>query len=184
MNYKTKIIEVINAAHATLDELTTQEQKLNEEFRTERISGVVYRERNGELCRQRDAARLEAIAAIGKVQADHAAAVTRWNRVDGSMLHDDAKLLELPMQLEPEQFSAIVEKHKNNPLMVKLMKQYADKNEGVYADFLPAAETRLSEFGDFCNIARTAATDPSSFHAALLADGKGIPDSCGIEYES
>ena len=95
------------------------------------------------------------------------------------MLHEDAQLLQLKsLDLTPRQFSALVEKHKDNPLMTSLLKGYADTREGLYADYLPGPEEKVNEFNGYADAANNALRSPASMQAALFADGRYTPAAC------
>lgn len=79
-----------------------------------------------------------AIGAITEAKDKAIEAARRWGALDGSKIDDgDMKLLKF--DLSPEQFEAMVERHKKNGTMCFILAQYAEKHN--------RQETKPGEFG-------------------------------------
>lgn len=78
------------------------------------------------------------ISAITEAKDKAVEATYRWGALDGSKIDDgDMKLLKF--DLSPEQFEALVNKHKRNGTMCFILAQYAEKHN--------RQETKPGEFG-------------------------------------
>ena len=98
--------------------------------------------------------------------------------ISGAMLQDDAKLLQMDLNMTPHQFEVLVEKHQGNPLMTQLLREYSNKHEGLYANFAPTGEDKISAFNDFVGRALNAVREPELLASAMFLDGHGVPQIC------
>lgn len=103
--------------------------------------------------------------------------VEQGNQVDSSMLHDDAKLLQLDVDFTQYQFDNLVEKHKDNPLMLQLLQEYSAKHDGKYG-LVPSGASKINAFDGFVGAALNAIRTPDSLQRAFFQDGKYTPQIC------
>ena len=178
MKYTEKVMDIVKRTVASMEQITGQLQELETEYKAERISGVEYQEKRAELQKQRDMARLDATQKLQDIGKAYRAAVEQGTEIDGTMLHEDAKLLQLDMKMTAHQFETLVEKHKDNPLMAQLLQEYSNKHEGLYAGWLPTIEGKINAFESFIGSAANAMRTPDSMQAAFFMDGKYIPEIC------
>lgn len=128
--------------------------------------------------RQYEQVRLNALEVIEHCRSAYKTTVEKGTELDGSMLTDDAKILSSGIVLSDHQFSALVEKHRDNPLMSGLLKQYQNKHPGLYADFVPSADAKISEFNGFCDTAHSVLNNQNGVQAAFFESGRCTPAIC------
>lgn len=184
MNYGKKVMEIVEAHVANMEDLDTQGRKLEQQFRAELITGKVYNERLKEIEDKRAAALTDAQQKIQELHQQHDAAVDAWNALDGSKLHPDAELLKLDLPMSQMQYQQLASKHKDNSLMLSLLAQYADRHpdEPLFADRPVDATARKSEFADFCERASGCIRNHDTLSAALFLSGNSVPKSVYYEY--
>lgn len=182
MNYGKKVMETVEAHVANMENLDTQGRKLEQQFRAELITGKVYNERLKEIEDKRAAALTDAQQKIRELHQQHDAAVDAWNAPSGEKIHEDARLLQMGIELDEVQFQQLCDRHSDNSVMLRLLTQYADKHEGLYA-FRPAdAKSRKSAFSDFCERASGCIRNHDTLSAALFLSGNSVPQSVYCEY--
>ena len=120
--------------------------------------------------------RAKAWESLAAINQEYRETVEKSSEVDASMLHEDAKILEIPgIELTERQFTALVEKHKENPLMMQALTGYQKSHPGLYADHLPSPENRIADFSEYVDAAVRTVNDPGSMQAAFFLDGHYVP---------
>lgn len=178
MKYTDRIMNIVKDALSRMGQITGQIKELDRRFKAEEISGVDYHAQKAELEKQLAANRLDAAQKLQETGKAYREAVEQGAEIDSIMLHDDAKLLQLDMKMTAHQFEALVEKHKDNPLMAQLLQEYSDKHEGLYAGFLPTVQAKINAFDSFVGSAQNTLRTPDSLSAAMFQDGKYTPQFC------
>lgn len=179
MKFTDKVMHVVKDALSQQERLNSQITELEAQYlQHEAISGQEFRERADELKKQQAAIIPNANLQLQEISRAYGAAVEKSMEIDGSMLHEDAQLLQLDLKMTPRQFEALVEKHKGNPLMVQLLQEYSNKHEGLYAGWLPTADTKILAFGNFITAAENSVRYPHGLQAAMLLEGKLTPQIC------
>ena len=178
MKYTDRIMTVVNGAMSQCEQIVNQMADLDARLKAERITAAVYREEKVILENQLEAVRMDAAQKLQETGNAYRKFVEQGNQIDSSKLHDDAKLLQMDMKMTPYQFEALVEKHKENPLMAQLLQEYSNKHEGLYAGFIPTPEARISAFDAFVGYARDTIRNPNSIKAGLFLDGRCTPLHC------
>ena len=181
MKYTEKIKALVKQAQDTKHDFQAQAGKIRKEYDQERITGKVCAERLDELRQKASAADREAFEAIDSTRKAYAEAVKAANLVNGSMLDPDAELLKLPIDLTSDQFAALVDKHRSNPLMCELLRDYQSKRTGKYDFYLPTPEQKIKDFSKFCETANTVVRDPDSIQAAFFERGDYTPQAATEE---
>ena len=171
-------MNIVKDALSRMEQITVQIKELDRRFKAEEISGVDYQAQKAELEKQLNTARYEANQKLQETGKAYREAVEQGAEIDSTMLHDDAKLLQLDMKMTAHQFEVLVEKHKGNPLMAQLLQEYSNKHEGPFAGFLPTVEAKISAFDSFVGSAQNTLRTPDSLSAAMFQDGKHIPQFC------
>ena len=170
-----------DAGQCIEEELECTEKNLTELKEQIKETEVLLEERRKEmeeLEKQLNTARYEANQQLQDTGKAYREAVEKGAEIDSTMLHDDAKLLQLDMKMTAHQFEALVEKHKDNPLMAQLLQEYSDKHEGLYTGYLPTAEAKINAFDSFVAAAQNTLRTPDSLSAAMFQEGKYIPVVC------
>lgn len=178
MKYTERVMHIVKTELSKMEQITGQIKELNRRFKAEEISGVDYQAQKAELEKQLEANRLDAAQKLQETGKAYREAVEQGAEIDSTMLHDDAKLLQLDMKMTTHQFEALVEKHKDNPLMAQLLQEYSDKHEGLYAGYLPTVEAKINAFDSFVGSALSTLRIPDSLSAAMFQDGKYTPQFC------
>lgn len=178
MKYTDRVMNIVKDALSRMEQITVRIKELDRRFKAEEISGVDYQAQKAELEKQLEANRLDAAQKLQEIGKAYREAVEQGAEIDSTMLHDDAKLLQLDMKMTAHQFEALVEKHKNNPLMAQLLQEYSDKHEGLYAGYLPTVEAKINAFDGFVGSAMSTLRTPDSLSAAMFQDGKYTPQFC------
>lgn len=178
MKYTEKVMNIVKGALSKMEQITGQIEELDRRFKAEEISGMDYRAQKVELEKQLNAARIEANQQLQDTGKAYREAVEQGAEIDSTMLHDDAKLLQLDMKMTAHQFEALAEKHKDNPLMAQLLQEYSDKHEGLYADVMPTVEAKINAFDSFVGSALNALRTPDSISAAMFQDDMYTPQFC------
>ena len=184
MNYGNAVKGVVENHIKNMDALDNEARKIEEQLEQERITGRVAAEKRQELESKRAAAIAAAQGEINRLHQEHDAAVDAWNALDGGKLHPDAELLKLDLPMNQMQYQQLVDKHKNNSLMLQLLAAYADRHqdEPLFADRPADEKARKAEFSDFCERAVGCIRNHNSIAAAMFLDGKYIPQSVLYEY--
>lgn len=179
MKFTEKVMHIVTGALQQKERLNSQKEALEVQYlQHEAISGQEFKKRTQKLQEQLTDVYANVTQQLQVISSEYGAVVEKSIELDGSMLHEDAKLLQLDLKMTPHQFEALAEKHKENPLMVQLLQEYSDKHEGLYAGWLPTADAKIRAFGDFVTIAGNAIKMPQSLQAAMLFEGKLTPQIC------
>lgn len=178
MKYTDRVMNIVKDALSRMEQITVRIKELDRRFKAEEISGVDYQAQKAELEKQLEANRLDAAQKLQETGKAYREAVEQGAEIDSTMLHDDAKLLQLDMKMTAHQFEALVEKHKDNPLMAQLLQEYSDKHEGLYAGYLPTVEAKINAFDSFVGSAQNTLRTPDSISAAMFQEGKYTPQFC------
>ena len=178
MKYTEKVMNIVKDALSRMEQITGQIKELDRRYKAEEITGMDYQAKKAELEKQLEANRLDAAQKLQETGKVYREAVERGDQIDSTMLHDDAKLLQLDMKMTAYQFEALVEKHKANPLMCQLLVDYSNKHEGLYTGFIPTAANKTAAFDSFVGSAMNTLRTPDSLSAAMFQDGKYTPQFC------
>ncbi len=178
MKYTEKVMNIVKGALSRMEQITGQIEELSRRFKAKDISGMDYQTQKAELEKQLNTARYEANQKLQETGKAYREAVEQGAEIDSTMLHDDSKLLQLDMKMTAHQFEALVEKHKDNPLMAQLLQEYSDKHEGLYAGYLPTVGAKINAFDSFVGSAQNTLRTPDSISAAMFQEGKYTPQLC------
>lgn len=178
MKYTARIMNIVNDALSKMEQITGQVEELTSRYKAEQIAGADYQAQKAEMEKQRETVRMEASQKLQEIGKKYGLAVEKGSEIDGTMLHDDAKLLQLDMKMTAHQFEVLVDKHKDNPLMAQLLQEYSDKHEGLYAGYIPSVAGKTGAFNSFVGAAMDTIRTPDSLSAAMFQDGKRTPQIC------
>ena len=184
MNYGNAVKGVVENHIKSMDALDSEARKIEEQLKQERITGRTAAEKRQELEGKRAAALTDAQQKIRELHQQHDAAVDAWNALDGGKLHPDAELLKLDLPMNQTQYQQLVDKHKDNSLMLSLLSAYADRHqdEPLFADRPADEKARKAAFADYCERAIGTCRTHNTLQAAMFLDGKYIPPSVLYEY--
>lgn len=181
--YGKKVHDIVSAALEVIDGADAERKKLDQKMKDGCISQKFYGETAAEIQQRKDSAICDANVAIEEIRQQHEKAVNAWNVLDGSKIdHDDAELLRLCDRMNPQQFQALCDKHRENATMLGLLADFADRHSGLglTANRPIDAKTRLSNFNAFAATASRAVKDSNTLQAALFLDGRA--DAPGVNY--
>lgn len=176
MKYTDRVMNSVNSMMEQFEGISAEEKRLKEQYAREEIAGKVFNEKTAELRARREEVRGTILKQIEKARADYQGTVERNGEISASMLHDDAKLLQMEgLNLTKRQFTALVQRHQDNPLMAQLLRNYQQKHEGLYSDYVPDTEQKIKDFDDFASAARATVRDPDTMQAAFFLSGRYTP---------
>lgn len=184
MNYGNEVKAVVENHVTNMEGLDSEARKIEEQLKQERITGRTAAEKRQELEGKRAAALTDAQQKIRELHQQHDAAVDRWNALDGGKLHPDAELLKLDLPMNHTQYQQLVDKHKDNSLMLSLLAAYADRHqeEPLFADRPADEKARKAAFADYCERAVGTCREHNSLQAAFFLDGKYLNPAVMYEY--
>ena len=120
---KAAVSSYVSAAVRADSEIKEARVKLSDEYAAETIETI-----NNRLTEKLNSARSEIAAAKAKAISD----IEEWGKMDGSQLTKDAALLQY--DIEPSDFNTLVQRHKDNATMQKLLLKYGQqKNDAQRA---------------------------------------------------
>lgn len=178
MKYTDRVMNIVKDTLSRMEQITGQIKELDRRFKAEEIPGADYQAQKAELEKQREAVRLDASQKLQETGRAYSLVVEKGSEIDSTMLHDDAKLLQLDMKITAHQFEALVDKHKDNPLMAQLLQEYSNKHEGLYTGYIPSAAGKTGAFNSFVGAAMDTIRTPDRLSAAMFLDGKRTPQIC------
>lgn len=178
MKYTEKVMGIVKDSLALIEQVKTEREDLKFRHENGEFTDKWFAVKNRELDSKEEELRLEASRLLQEAGKAYCAMVEKTTEIDGAMLHDDAKLLQMDLKMTPHQFEVLVEKHRENPLMSQLLREYSNKHEGLYASFAPTAADKIGAFNDFVGKAMDTVRTPDTMTAALFQDGKCIPQIC------
>ena len=178
MKYTEKVMGIVKDSLALIEQVKTEREDLKFRHENGEFTDKWFYVKNRELDSKAEELRLEASRLLQEAGKAYCAMVEKTTEIDGTMLHDDAKLLQMDLKMTPHQFEVLVEKHRENPLMSQLLREYSNKHEGLYANFAPTAADKIGAFNDFVGKAMDTVRTPDTMTAALFQDGKCIPQVC------
>jgi len=178
MQYTQKVMNIVKETLSKVEQIGGELQELTARYKAEEISGQDYRAQKAELEQRISAVRVDAMKVLQDIGTSYRARVEKSAEINGSMLHEDAKLLQLDMKMSARQFESLVEKHKDNPLMAQLLQQYSNKHDGLYAGFIPTADAKVTAFEHFIGNAQNTIRTPDGLPAAMFQEGRYTPIHC------
>ena len=154
MKFTEKVSNLVNltlSSYSSINEKKAEAEKL---YEMSSITGDVYAKKMQALRQSHDEIYHDALRQIETAKTAYVNSVMQGTELSGDMIGSDAALLTTPgLTLTPYQFSALVDKHLENPAMTQLLKDYSNRHEGMYADFIPGADEKISGFCGFCDAA-------------------------------
>lgn len=182
MNYGSAVKGVVENHIKNMGALDNEARKIEEQLKQERITGRTAAEKRQELESKRAASLTDAQQKIRELHQQYDEAVDRWDMPEGSKLTDDAKLLAVDFPMNEAQFQMFCDKYRDNSVMLRLLSQYADKHEGLYAFRPENATVRKAAFADYCEMASGCIRTHNTLQAAMFLDGKYINPAVMYEY--
>ena len=178
MNYVKDVMDTVESALQEYKKIDAEQKRAKKKLDAEELGSKGYADLTESLNIARRDVRMGAQRKLTEIGAAYREQVEADTGIDASMLHDDAKLLQIPgIVLTARQFSALVDKHKANPLMMQILSAYQRSHEGLYADHLPSPEVMIGDFDKFVEIGKLTLANPGSMQAAFFLDGYYTPKS-------
>lgn len=185
MKFIDRVVQIVEEAVTIHDRLSAEQRKFEEDFQREEITGKALAQKREANQRARDAARQDALAEFSVLRAQYAAAARQRDVVGPEMLSDDARLLQADMpELTPDTFAVLAERNSNNPLLTRMLFEYAAQHpDGEYdlSILRPDATERIRQFDDFVALAETCVRDVRGLQIGFFLDGKCTPAACTEE---
>ena len=172
----------------TLEKLNGIEQEKREarnDFNKKRLTAEVLQEKLAELNQQIPTIRAEYTGAANVIKAEFSDAVTKFFALDGSKVHEDAKIFDYDVTLTEEQLQNLVEKHKENSFMLQLIRKYAENHNILIV--MPMGEKEYRDkFEEFLRHASYTVFNPDALTSGFFLGGHYDPgfdkaDSVGVQ---
>lgn len=178
MKYTEKVMALVERTVTAGKEIDKQIRELKESHRAEKIATADFKQKLQELETMRRNICMDATQQLQVIGNEYRAAANKSSEIDSSMIHEDAKLLQLGMKMTAHQFETLVEKHRDNPLMAQLLQEYSEKHEGLYTGFIPTADGKAKAFDSFIGAAQNTIREPDNLQAAFFQSGRYTPNCC------
>lgn len=179
MKFTEKVSNLVNltlSSYSSINEKKAEAEKL---YEMSSITGDVYAKKMQALRQSHDEIYHDALRQIETAKTAYVNSVMQGTELSGDMIGSDAALLTTPgLTLTPYQFSALVDKHLENPAMTQLLKDYSNRHEGMYADFIPGADEKISGFCGFCDAAINCLREPVYIVRSNVSRWKYTPNYC------
>ncbi len=120
---KAAVSSYVSAAAKADSEANEARARLKDEYAAETIKTI-----NNRLSEKLNNARSEIEIAKAKAISD----IEEWGKIDGSQLPKDAALLQY--DIEPSDFNTLVQRHKDNSTMQKLLLKYGQQKNDAQAE--------------------------------------------------
>lgn len=183
MNHIEEVMNTVKKALGEYEKIDAELKQARAKLQAEEIGTKACADLESALNAARSEIRAKAWKSLSDINTEYRETVEKSSEVDASMLHEDAKILEIPgLELTQRQFTALVEKHKGNPLMMQAMSGYQKKHPGLYADHLPSPENRIADFNSYVGAAVNAVNNPTGMQAAFFLDGHYTPGGMKIAH--
>lgn len=186
MKYTEKVINIVKNARYKMKEIDEQINAANAELSAKRIKNrnstyppedtYQLEEKIKELSEKKF---YTGNTAEDKLRSIYSEYIEKIQNFSGDMLHEDSKLLSLDgIVLSYKQFSNLVEKHKENPLMIQLLSNYNEKHAIQYNGVLPTIEQKKNDFNSFIDEATAIVNlNREDFLAGNFMRGDYTPES-------
>ena len=191
MTYNEKVAHVVKTALARYAEIDSERAKAKEMFDSGEVNPHWFNETNHALNISRGVAEIEARDVLLEIAAAYKAALEKKTELSGDMLHEDANLLRTPgIKLTQHQFEALVEKHKDNPLMTQLLGAYQGEHPELHCDPVPTLDdlvsAKSSAFDKYVEAAIHTLANPEGMAESFLSGSytpKGAGETTVLENE-
>ena len=169
--------KIYTLVEETLEKLKTVDDEIKEvknDYNKKRITAEVREEKISELNHQIPVIRAEYTGAANEIKKQFEEAVAKFFVVDGSKVHEDAKIFDYDVNLSKEQLQDLVEKHRDNSFMLQLIRKYAEKNN-IYVDMPLGEKAYRDGFEQFLRHASYTVYNGDSLTAGIFLDGHYDP---------
>lgn len=175
MKYTERVLELVKNTMANFERIKNSLKEIEQQRSNDDITDKRYGELLQDLRVQKDALMLEAKKTIAEIAEMYRFEVMGNTIVHGEMLSEDAKLLQIEgFTLSPLQFSALVARHQNNPLMMQLLYNYKQKNPKLYTDYFVLPDEKINAFNRYTGVAASIVANPEDkMKYAMFLDGYG-----------
>lgn len=165
-----KTVETINKLISIDDEIN----KLYADRKAERITGKVCAEKVDELKHQIPEVQFECYGALGVIKDQFLEALAKYYVIDGSKVHEDAKIFDHDITLSESQLEALVKKHHDNSFMLQMIANYCNRNRIFVA--MPLSEkARRERFEQYIRDAQYCIQNPRALSAAFFESKRNDP---------
>lgn len=165
--------KIYDLVEETLEKLKAVDDEIKEvrtDYNKKRITAEVREEKLSELNQQIPVIRAEYTGAANEIKKQFEEAVAKFFVVDGSKVHEDAKIFDYDVNLSKEQLQDLVEKHRDNSFMLQLIRKYAEKNN-IYVDMPKGEKAYRDGFEQFLRHASYTVYNGNSLTAGIFFDG-------------
>ncbi len=166
-------VKAINALKA----INEKRKELDKQYKADRITASVLQEERKELRENEVAVIAEYSTAINSVIPVFKEALAKYEAIDGTKVHDDAKIFnpEYNITLTKEQLQDLVKKHHDNAFMLQLIRKYCSEHK-IFIDMPLSGKDMENMFNQFISNGRYCVSNPYSLQASMFEQGRYTPD--------
>ena len=154
------------------DVIEDQERELRENYRSEKVTGKVRDERQSELNARKRELKQELDEKLEELRTTYDAEVDAWAALDGEKITDDAKLFDGHFKLTDDDLTALSTKHRDNIVMQRMIRNYANSNNLAFDAATPLPEQKKQYFWTLLDDVRKSATDEGRLARGFIQDDK------------
>jgi|GEM_PF-3970668 len=186
--YLNKIKKLNKKYFTVIDELDSQLEDLKADFNAGKLTTTYYNNQTNDLNQRKIQLKADTQQEIKKLQKEFNDDLGEWltptpEKID----NEDLKLLGGPLTLSEKEVESLSQKHKNDPIMQRALKEYAGK-KGYYFPSTDIGEDRKTAFDDVVNVALTGINEPKGYWGYTIKDERHFDtyidkrkDSLGID---
>ncbi len=166
-----KTIETVKKLNSIDEEI----RKLYADQKAERITSKVAEEKTFELKNQVPAIHQEYGASIKEIQKQFDKAVTDFYRIDGSKVHEDAKIFDFDnIVLSEAQLEELVKKHHENSFMIQVIADYCNRKK-IFISLPLSEKARREKFEQYIRDASYCVFSPYALKVSFFENGDYDP---------
>ena len=168
--YTNKIKKLNKKYFTVIDELDSLLEDLKADFKAGKLTTAYYNNQTNDLNQRKVQLKADTQQEIRKLQKEFHEDLKDWltptpEKID----NEDLKLLGGPLTLSEKEVENLSKKHKNDPIMQRALKEYADK-KGYYVPSSDIGEDRKTAFDDVVNVALTGIDNPMGYWGFTIKD--------------
>jgi hypothetical protein len=169
-----KITKLTRAYIEATDEANEQLEELKKQFNDKRITSSIWTEKAEAIRESLNRQKIETVETIKDIKKLYAEEVDEWETPRGEDIdHEDVGLLSGIVTLTEKEIKALGQKHKDNPLMQRVLREYAEKQGYHYPTDQPG-ERMKKAFEAIAKAAGHAIESPSGYSGYQFRNEKHV----------
>lgn len=163
----------------TIDKLIAIDEdvkKLDADYRADLITAKTMNKKKDDLRNEIPAIQFEYNEEITNIRNLFETALKKYEMIDGSKVHEDAKIFDYDITLTAEQLQELVNKHHDNAFMLQLIEKYCMDHRNIFIVMPLTGKARRDKFTQFINDANYCVFSPYSLKKSFFEAGQYTPD--------